>query len=59
MCNLSEGIYEEAWNKAWDTSKAEMTANMLKENAPMDFISLVTDLPIDKITEIGKLRGLL
>ena len=37
----------------------EIAANMLKENAPMDFISRVTSLPVDRIAEIGKMRGLL
>ena len=32
---------------------------MLKENAPLDFISRVTNLPVDKITEIGKMSGLI
>ncbi|MBR3721996.1 MAG: nuclease [Selenomonadaceae bacterium] len=59
MCNLGEGLYEEAYEEAGEKKTIELTANMLKENASMDFISRVTSLPIDKIAEIGKLRGLL
>ena len=55
MCNLGEGLVEETWEEA----KAEMTVNMLRENASLDFISRVTSLPVDRIAEIGKLRGLL
>ncbi|MBP3723866.1 MAG: hypothetical protein J6I62_11540 [Selenomonadaceae bacterium] len=63
MCNLGEGLVEETWEEAreetWKEAKAEMTANMLRENASLDFISRVTSLPVDQITAIGKMRGLL
>ena len=51
MCNLGEGLVEE--------TREEMTANMLRENISPDIISRVTSLPVDRIAEIGKMRGLL
>ena len=48
-------LVEETWKEA----KAEMTANMLKEKISYDVISRITSLPVDQITAIGKMRGLL
>ena len=55
MCNLGEGLYEEAKEE----NTIELTANMLKEKISADIISRITSLPIDRIAEIGKMRGLL
>jgi len=55
MCNLGEGLVEETWEEA----KIEMTVNMLKEKISSDTISRITSLPVDKIAEIGKMRGLM
>ena len=78
MCNLSEGIAEEAYERAWSeatklsegiaeearaaaTTEAteKMALNMLKENISTDTVSRVTSLPVEKITEIGRLHGVL
>jgi len=57
MCNLGEVLVEETWEEATEKNTIELTANMLRKNASMDCISRVTSLPIDRIAEIGKLRG--
>ena len=63
MCNLGEGLVEETreetWKEATEKNTIDLTANMLRENASMDCISRVTSLPVDRIAEIGKMRGLL
>ena len=59
MCNLGEGLYEEAYEEGGENKAIELTANMLREKISSDIISRITSLPIDQITAIGKMRGLL
>jgi len=59
MCNLGEGLVEETWEEATEKNTIELTANMLKEKISTDIISRITSLPVDRIAEIGKMRGLL
>lgn len=59
MCNLSEGIAEEARAEAIEKNTIDMMLSMLKEKISIDIISRVTNLSTDKIVEMGKLKGLI
>ena len=73
MCNLSEGIAEEARAEAWaeanklsagiaeetrDETIIEMAVGMLRENVSVKTISRVTNLSEEKILELGALHNL-
>lgn len=63
MCNLSAGIerqgIEKGIEQGIDKGKTEIIIEMLKENQSLDFISRVSKYSKEKITEIGRLHGVL
>ena len=60
---ILESYYDEAREEGHEKGREEMreqtVLNMLKEKISEDVISRVLDLPIEKITALGKLNGLL
>ena len=63
MFNLSAGIerqgIEKGIEQGIDKGKTEIIIEMLKENQSLDFISRVSKYSKEKITEIGRLHGVL
>ena len=67
MCNLSEGIEErgiekgikQGIEKGMAESRMEMAIELMKEKFPMEKISRITRLSMEKLQELGKMNGLL
>ena len=52
MCNLGEGIWEEAYKTAYETATVEYIVNMYKKNYTVEQIADVTDKTIAEIEDI-------
>ena len=67
MCNLSEGIEErgiekgikQGIEKGMAESRMETAIELMKEKFPMEKISRITRLSMEKLQELGKVNGLL
>ena len=71
MCNLSEGIeergiekgikqgIEKGIEKGIAESRMETAVELMKEKFPMEKISRITRLSMEKLQELGKVNGLL
>ena len=67
MCNLSEGIEErgiekgikQGIEKGMAESRMETAIELMKEKFPMEKISWITRLSMEKLQELGKVNGLL
>ena len=67
MCNLSEGIEErgiekgikQGIEKGMAESRMETAIELMKEKFPMEKISRITRLSMEKLQELGKMNGLL
>lgn len=69
MCNLSEGIeergiekgikqgMEKGIEKGMAESRMEMAIELMKEKFPMEKISRITRLSMEKLQELGKMKG--
>ena len=59
VCKAIEDMKLEAHNEGRDEGKTEIVLEMLKENQPLDFISRISKYSKEKITEIGRMHGIL
>lgn len=59
MCKAMEEMRKEAAEKAEAKAKIEDAVGMLKENLSIEQIARITKLSVEKITEVGRLHGLL
>jgi hypothetical protein len=63
MCNLSEGIERRGIEKGIKKGRSEATETtaleMLRDKMDMNLIMKYTKLSLEKLTELGKLHGLL
>ena len=56
---FEEAKFEEGLEQGLEQGRASVVLSMLKEKLPLDMIARVSEMPLEKIREIGKMHSLL